>query len=249
MTDFRVQKTHSNKMELTQREYFRELMGNTPIPGSEILDNLGLFLKRQTLSRIIFMNELYKQIIDVHGVVMEFGVRWGQNLSLFHSFRGMYEPYNYNRKIIGFDTFTGFPEIHMNDGSESNEGDYSVTDNYEQYLDSVLAYHESESPLSHIKKYEIVKGDATETINQYLSAHPETIIAFAYFDFDIYSPTKKCLEAIKERVTKGSIIAFDELNHPGFPGETIALMEVFGLTKYRIRRSPLTPFCSYIVIE
>ena len=79
--------------------------------------------------------------------------------------------------------------------------------------------------------------------------HPETIVALAYFDFDIYQPTKTCLEAIKGRLTKGSVVAFDELNCPEFPGETLALKEVFGLDKYAIRRNPLNPLCSYIVIE
>lgn len=57
------------------------------------------------------------------------------------------------------------------------------------------------------------------------------------------------LGSYKSHVTKGSIIAFDELNYSGFPGETIALKEVFGLDKYKIRRSPLNPLCSYIIIE
>ena len=55
-------------------------------------------------------HELYQKILNVHGVVIEFGTRWGQNLALFESFRGMYEPYNHFRKIIGFDTFEGFLE-------------------------------------------------------------------------------------------------------------------------------------------
>jgi hypothetical protein len=71
----------------------------------------------------------------------------------------------------------------------------------------------------------------------------------AYFDFDIYLPTKKCLEAIKDRLTKGSILAFDELNCPEFPGETIALQEVFGVNHFSIKRSILSPLCSYIVFE
>ena len=36
----------------------------------------------------------------------------GQNLALFESFRGMHKPYNYNRKLIGFETFDGFSFIH-----------------------------------------------------------------------------------------------------------------------------------------
>ena len=100
-----------------------------------------------------------------------------------------------------------------------------------------------------MKKYELVKGDASKTLEKYLQQHPETIVALAYFDFDIYEPTKKCLELIKGRLSKGSIIGFDELNFSEFPGETIALDEVLGIQNYRIVRSPITPLPSYIIVE
>jgi hypothetical protein len=239
----------SSDKEVSIRAQFLERFKHSPLPDTELMSNLGLYMNRQSLSRVLFMHELYQKIVDVHGVIMEFGVRWGQNLSLFQSFRGIYEPYNYNRKIIGFDTFCGFPSVHSHDGELVAEGDYGVSDNYEQELEEILNYHETQSPISHIKKFELVKGNAIETISDYLARHPETIIAFAYFDFDIYEPTKKCLEAIKGHLTKGSIIAFDELNYEAFPGETIAFKEVFGLDRYRIRRSPLAPLCSYIEID
>lgn len=182
---------------------------------------------------------------------MEFGVRWGQNLSLFSNFRGMYEPYNYYRKIVGFDTFAGFPSVTKTDGNShiAVKGAYGVTENYEEYLDTVLNYHESECPLPHLKKYELVKGDATKTITQYLKDYPETIVALAYFDFDIYEPTKDCLKKIKPHLTKGSVIGFDELNCRAFPGETIAFDEVFGKNNYSIRRVPNSPTTSYIIFE
>ena len=197
------------------------------------------------------MNELYKKIIEVHGIVIEFGVRWGQNLSLFESFRAIYEPYNFNRRIVGFDNFSGFTKTGPKDGSDPivTKGAFGVTKDYEKYLENVLNYHEKENPYPHIKKYEIVKGDASKTIKQYLKNNPETIIALAYFDFDLYEPTKNCLMAIKPYLTKGSILAFDELNLHYFPGETIAFKEALGLDRYRIIRSPLNPYASYIVIE
>ncbi|MBI5134696.1 crotonobetainyl-CoA--carnitine CoA-transferase [Candidatus Uhrbacteria bacterium] len=237
--------------ELQRRKDFFTLYKDCPIPDNEILYNLGLFTNRQTLSRILYMNELYKKIIEVHGVVMEFGVRWGQNLALFESFRGMYEPYNFNRTLVGFDTWEGFSSVDPKDGTSDivATGSFSVTKGYEEYLNKVLDYHEHESPLSHIKKYRLVKGDASVTIDEYLNEHPETIVALAYFDFDIYAPTKKCLAAIRERLTKGSIVAFDELNWPGFPGETTALKEVFALNRYHIRRTPYNPHYAYIVID
>ena len=71
----------------------------------------------------------------------------------------------------------------------------------------------------------------------------------AYFDFDIYKPTFECLNAIKDHLTKGSVIGFDELNHSTFPGETVAFKEVFGLSKYKIRRNIFSPTQSYIIID
>jgi hypothetical protein len=249
-TEFRTI-SNSSTPELAVRQQFYETFRNCPIPSNEILYNLGLFLNRQSLSRILFMHDLYQRIVHVHGVIMEFGVRWGQNLALFSSFRGMHEPYNYNRRIVGFDTFMGFPAITAQDGKHPvvAEGAYGVTQGYEDYLDAILAYHEKESPLGHLRKYELIKGDATVTLRRYLDEHPETIIALAYFDFDVYESTKKCLEMIRGHVTKGSVIGFDELNCPQFPGETVALKEEIGLSRYAIRRTTLNPLCSYLVID
>lgn len=244
-------KENMNIKEKELRNSFFGLFQSCPIPKEELLSNIGLYINRQTLSKILFMHELYLKILNVHGIIVEFGVRWGRNLALFESFRGMYEPYNYCRKIVGFDTFAGYPSVHPKDGQADImiPGAYSTTEQYEEYLSKVLDYHEQESPISHIKKYQLVKGDATITIKKYLEDNPETIIAFAYFDFDLYEPTKICLEAIKGHLTKGSVLGFDELCFHDFPGETIALKEVIGLDKYAIKRSCIDSSPSYIVIE
>ncbi len=242
---------YSSDRELNLRRQFVADFKNSPIPDKEVLANLGLFLNRQTLSRILYMHDLYQRIIDVPGVIMEFGVRWGQNLALFSSFRGMYEPYNFNRKLVGFDTFSGFPAVRPEDGSShlAQAGGYTVTANYEEYLRRVLDYHQAESPLPHIPKYELCVGDACQTLPKYLQDHPETVIAMAYFDFDVYEPTKVCLQAIRERLVRGSVLAFDELNCKEWPGETRAVMEVLGLNRYRFHRSPHVPVGAFVVID
>ena len=61
---------------------FIELFNDSPILEEEKLSNLSLFMKRQDLCIILFMNEIYQKILDVHGVIMEFGVRWGRNLAI-----------------------------------------------------------------------------------------------------------------------------------------------------------------------
>lgn len=239
----------STESEVKNRQELVMSLKNSPIPDEELVHNMGLYLNRQTLSRILFFHELYLKALNIHGVIMEFGVRWGQTLSLFSSFRGIYEPYNYLRKIIGFDSFSGFPSTAQQDGSLINSGDYNVSPNYEEYLNKLLTYHQSESPVSHKTKFELVKGNAIETVPKYLAEHPETIIALAYFDFDIYEPTKEVLKAIKPHLTKGSVIGFDELCMREFPGETIALKEELGLSNYSIKRVPYNPTTSYLIVE
>jgi hypothetical protein len=173
----------------------------------------------------------------------------GQNLALFSSLRGIHEPYNYNRRIIGFDTFEGFPSVMAQDGSSVQAGDYCVSENWMEELQTILDFHNANAPIAHKRKFELVKGDASQTLPEYLEAHPETIVAPAYFDFDIYKPTRDCLEAILPHLTSGSVLAFDELNAPEFPGETLAVSEVLGLSRYAIRRDPNSPLTSYMVVQ
>jgi hypothetical protein len=243
--------TFESNSERASRDQLSNLMENSPIPLNQRLSNLGLYLDAKNLSRILFMDFMYRQIVDVQGVVMDFGTRWGNNMVLFQSLRGIYEPFNRHRKILGFDTFTGFPSVDAKDGNSPlmYEGNLTVGSEYKFYLEELLAYHESLNPLAHISKVEVCVGDASLTLPKYIDENPETIIALAYFDFDIYEPTKICLEAIKPRLVKGSVLGFDELNDPDSPGETLALMEVFGLNNIQLKRFPYTSRTSYFVVE
>lgn len=244
-------KTIASDTEISGRIKAANAFRNCPIPDEEVIANTGLFLKRQEITKQLFFNKIYEDhILGTHGVIMEFGVRWGQNLVTFNNLRGVHEPFNHSRKLIGFDTFTGFPSVDNKDGNHHSihKGSFSVTENYDKYLEDILNFHEGECPLSHIKKNTVIKGDASVMLEKYLEDHPETIIAFAWFDFDIYEPTRKCLELIKPFVTKGTVLGFDELNDPGFPGETVALKEVFGLDNVRIERNKFSGMQSYFVI-
>lgn len=230
---------------------FVDLLKSCPLPDDEILANLGLYLTSKNLSRLLFFYEIYRKIIHTHGVIIEFGVRWGQTLSLFSALRGIFEPFNRHRKIIGFDTFEGFKGISEADGQQCQcrDGSFSVPSQYEDYIAAVLNLQEQLNPIAHLKKYELIKGDALETIPAYFKAHPETLVSLAVLDFDIYEPTKTALEAIRPRLFKGSVLVFDELCDDIFPGETLALMKAIGINNLRIQRFPMTSRISYVVIE
>lgn len=204
-------------------------------------------MRRQTLSTFLHYDQLYRRIVDVPGVILNFGVQWGSSLSQLVALRGIHEPFNHSRTIVGFDTFEGFAEVDAADGGHSRKGDYATLPNYEETLEQILSLQESFSPLDHIRKFELVKGDASQTIGPWLEANPHAVVALAILDMDVYRPTRDVLEAIRPRLTKGSVVAFDEMNCPHFPGETRAADEVLGLNALALRRSPLHPFGAWAV--
>src|SRR3954464_15059506 len=99
---------YSSDDEITAYRSLEQDLRSSPIGPGVLLQNLGLFLTRASLARILFMHDLYLKIINVPGCAMEFGCQFGQSLALFTSFRTIYEPQNVGRKIIGFDTFEGY---------------------------------------------------------------------------------------------------------------------------------------------
>jgi len=242
---FTTENEDKNTVDLTN------LLTNCPLPQDQLLSNLGLFLLSKNLSRILFMNHVYLLIVPVHGVVFDFGTRWGQNMAVFSALRGIYEPFNRHRKIVGFDTFEGFPAVGAEDGSSDlmRSGNVACTKDYDLYLNHIMQCHEKHNPSSHIKKFDVIKGDAVNSSKQYLEEHPETIVSLAYFDFDIYRPTKECLDIISDRLTKGSVVCFDELCCPDSPGETVAVQESIGINNIRIQRLPFVSRVCYYVVE
>jgi hypothetical protein len=233
------------------REKLLDLFRSRQISDEELMVNLALYMRSGALARLLFINELYQKIVDLPGAVMEFGIWWGQNLVLFENLRAVYEPYNHARRIVGFDTFSGYEGIGEADTRSEiiSEGVYGVPPGYEAYLTELMEFHRQENVLSHIRKYELVKGDAGKTSKTYFEDHPEALVALAYFDMALYEPTKKALEAIRPRLVPGSIIAFDELNHPDYPGETQAALEVLGLKDFTVHRSKYLPDRTYFTLR
>lgn len=222
----------------------------SPIPPHELIRNLGVYLLPMELKRLLFFAELYQKFMTVPGVIMEFGCRWGQNLATLQSLRSMLEPFHHRRKIIGFDTFAGFPGVAPEDGKADAvvQGAYDVTQEYAEHLRKIMTLRETQAPLPEVEKFAIVQGDVSQTLPEYLEQHPETIVAFAYFDLDLYKPTLDCLKMLKGRLTQGSVIGFDELNHAAFPGETRAVQESLGLENIRLQRSPFSADECYFVV-
>jgi Macrocin-O-methyltransferase (TylF) len=242
--------TRSTASERDVFELLQQRLGALlPQFGAQFVHFVGICLPRHTLSRILYYSMLYERIVNIPGVICEFGVQWGTTMALLSNLRGMFEPYNHTRRIVGFDTFEGFLKMHEADGQAASRGDYSVSPGYEKQLSEILSAHEALSPIPHIKKHELVKGDVCQTLPKWLDDNPQAIISMAILDMDLYEPTKFVLERIGERLTKGSLLVFDELNCIPFPGETVALREAIGLKNLNLRRYEHQSHCAYAVVE
>ncbi len=190
--------------------------------------------------------------LDIPGSIVECGCFQGGETMTFAQLSAIYEPYNHTRKIISFDTFLGFPDTvnkDHNDKREYSSGDLCVFEGMEDEITESIHLFDQNRPLSHISKIELIKGDATKTIPQYIKDNPHLVVSMVYFDFDIYEPTFIGLKVLIERMPKGAVIAFDELNTKVFPGETIALLETLGIRNVRLKKTIFDPYISYAILE
>ncbi|MCX5796582.1 MAG: class I SAM-dependent methyltransferase [Elusimicrobia bacterium] len=218
------------------------------------LANFPRFVSRQALATFLYKYEIFQKVLDVHGSILEFGVFRGGGAFSFAQLSAILEPYNYQRRIIGFDTFEGFPEVSEKDaihGSKTGpkKGDFYTTKGFDQELAENVALFDKNRFLNHVEKISFVKGDINETLPRFLKENRHLVVSLAYFDLDIHEPTKKALQMILPMIPKGGIIAFDELNNPQWPGETEALAATLGINKFRLQKLPFEPCRSYCVIE
>lgn len=224
------------------------------LPLGMKLQNFATHVRRQDLARFLAKYEIFKRALAVNGSVVECGVFAGGGLFTWYHLSATLEPYNHTARIIGFDTFSGFPSIHAADSRTGTSehlavGAFAAHQGIKQELEALAALHDRNRPLGHLPKIELVEGDATKSIEAYLEAHPHLLIRLMYLDFDLYEPTKAALDLLLPRVVKGGIVAFDELNCPEFPGETTALLEKMDLAKVRLERTNIDPWISYFVRE
>jgi len=222
---------------------------------TELIEKIEAFPKyasRQSIAKFLTKYEIFKRVLSVNGSIVECGVLHGAGLLAWAKLSSIFEPANHVRKVIGFDTFGGFPSVSDEDKQtgtfhELKEGGLTGS-SMENILGAVDVY-DLNRPINHIQKVELVKGDLCETAPIYLKDNPHLVVSLLYLDLDLYEPTKKALEIFMPRMPKGAILVFDELNAKIFPGETVAVMEEIGLRNLRIERFPFDSYVSFAVLE
>lgn len=215
------------------------------------LDAFPKYASRQSIAKFLTKYNIFQKILHVNGSIVEGGVLHGGGTLAWAKLSSILEPTNHTRKIIGFDTFGGFPSVDDKDLA-GNDGTLTKVGALQgSALDSVteaVRVYDLNRPLNHIPKVELVQGDIAETAPAYMDENPHLVVSLLYLDVDLYEPTKVLLETFLPRMPKGAVVVFDELNAKMFPGETRAVDEVLGLGNIKIERFPFDSYVSYAVL-
>lgn len=242
-----IRSTGELDYRLALSDYFDGSVGTT----TEKLENFAKYVPRQSLTQLLNRYEIFKRVLQVQGSVVECGVLFGGGLMAWAQLSAILEPMNHQRRIIGFDTFSGFVDIAAEDRAGTSSylrpGEYAV-DSYDD-LRKAAALFDANRVLGHIPKVELVKGDISETLPAYLERNPHTVVSLLYADLDLFEPTKAALEHLVPRMPKGAIIAFDQLNSSAWPGETLAVLQTIGIRNLRIERLPFETARCFAVLD
>ena len=220
----------------------------------DTLDNFAKYASRQSITKFLARDRIFREILNIHGSIIECGVYMGQGLMQWAQLSSIYEPVGgVTREVFGFDTFTGFPSVTEIDNLNVAEldhheaGDLAVPDAYNNINESIALYDLNRF-LSQVPKVHLIKCDFMLTSETFFSIYPHVIPALLYLDFDLYEPTKKALEIFYPKMPKGSIIAFDESNDPTWPGETKAIYEMLNIKELKFNKIEYDKKMAYCIL-
>lgn len=207
------------------------------------------YARRKTVTRFITLYELFKLALPVKGSVVECGVFRGFGLMTWAHLSAVLEPANLTRRVYGFDSFQGFPAVSEKDANnrQAPMPGQLKADSYEE-LSRLIEIYDQDRFLGHIDKVHLVKGDVVETVPRFVQEHPHLVVSLLFLDLDLYEPTRAALEHFVPRMPKGSIIAFDQLDNPIWPGEGRALADTLGINNLELRRFDWDPYVGWAIL-
>ena len=187
-------------------------------------------------ARIHGFFDLLESIKQVPGDLVECGVGRGRFLSIFCYANSLFQ---LNRKVYGFDSFTGFPVASEKDlGSRVQK--LEKISGWDDFGPELIRYVisndldcEGSSSLldeQSIESVRLIPGFFKDTLDKHL---PDQI-AFLHLDADLYESTIDILENSLPRMSKGGVMVLDELHEtekwPGVQKAVAEICEPAGLT-------------------
>ncbi len=198
------------------------------------LARFNLPLDRGVVGRLLYFKRMFGRVEGIGGDVVECGVgkaKSFQMLALLAYEEGM------GRRLWGFDSFEGYPEVSPEDESPRNlrKGDWKAIE-AEDVPPILRGAGLSQEFLD--RHVTVVKGFFEDA----LAKTPIERIALLHLDVNLYRSYNTCLEEFFPKVAPGGIVMFDEYMNKDeavkCPGAKKAIDEFFAGTPHRIQRDP-----------
>ena len=201
-------------------------------------NNFYLSCDNSRIGKMIAHYELFKLSSKIPGCIIECGVFKGASLIRFATFLKLLKS---NKKIIAFDTFgkhttTKISSAHKRRKILLSHGKEAIS---EKQLMNILKRKGLE------KNIQLIKGDITETVPNYLKLNPKLKISLLNLDVDFYEPSMSILKNFYPKLSKGGILMLDD--YGVWDGETMAVDEYFIDKKIKIRKHMFSKTPSYII--
>lgn len=211
--------------------------------------------RRQMLKRFLAHSELFLKTTEVPGDIAELGVFRGLGLMTWANLLECFCIGDRTKVVYGFDNWKGFTDLSEEDGTEEEivqkkSGGFSPEKYYDELLNAISIF-DMDRFISWKARIKLVEGNIEETVPKFIDENPGARFSLIHFDCDMYTPTKRALEALWPRLSRNGIMLFDEYSIHEWPGETKAVDEFFEDKKYvKIKTLPWTNApAGYIVKE
>lgn len=211
------------------------LSSYTPIADRDVFDIENSFYLRSDpyrLGKFLGQYEIYKRIVDLPGAVVECGVFKGVSLIRFATFRHVLETQE-SRRVIGFDAFGDFPSSGLSrqddiDFAETHDGQSGGPGISPDTLSAML-------DAKGFGNFELIRGNAMETVPAYFATHDYEKIALLHLDMDVHAPTAAALETLWSRIVPGGVVMVDD--YGTVSGATAAIDEFVEGRGIRIQKA------------
>ena len=221
-----------------------------------LLELWPAYVRRIHLGRFLAHYELFKQIIDLPGCVVECGVFRGSSFFTWSKLMETFVPNDRSRKIFGFDSFAGLTDFNSKDGKMDARhgktvGGWSASAVRNEVV-KLVEITNKDNLIPGIERCRLIEGNIKETIPKFVEDNPGLRVSLLYLDMDLYEPTQIALDYLYDRVVPGGIVVFDEYGLMPWEGESKAVEEFMTRKhlKYKIKKFPFSTLPhGYIVKE
>lgn len=211
-----------------------------------------LLMTEDRFGKLLVHWEAMKMASTVPGDVIECGVFKGTSLARFAMIRRLLGG-DLSSRLIGFDVFGDeFPSTGYEMDLAQREHWIETAGGSSISVDQLRSVFERND----VKNFELIQGDAVETIPAWAERNPGAKISLLNIDIDFFEPTTAALRYLWPRVSRGGILLLDNYSGYGtsglsYWGDTSAVDEFFRDSGHvvHICRFPFAARPAYIVKE